>query len=104
MYLVFKSEVLHRREHLAKRTGNLCHGRNLPVEVPAVNPYKKRTHAGLTGRRQHISFLVLEHDLGCVEPEVLRCVHKLREMWNGKCELLEVSDSQVFEARGHDPT
>src|SRR6267154_1753694 len=41
MDFVSKSEVPHRREDLAKCIGNLCHGRYLPVEVPAINRYKK---------------------------------------------------------------
>jgi hypothetical protein len=39
--LAFKSEVLHRREHLAKSIGNVCRGRYLPVVVPAIYPYTK---------------------------------------------------------------
>jgi hypothetical protein len=51
-----------------------------------------------------MNFLVVEQDLGIVEPEVLCCVRKLREKWYGKRELLEESNTQVFEARGRDPT
>ena len=51
-----------------------------------------------------MSVLVLEQDLGIVEPEVLCRVRKLHETWNGKRELLEESNSQVFEARGRDST
>src|SRR6266852_6816097 len=103
MYLVEKNEALHRGEHLAKRVANLCRGGYLPVEVPAINPYKKGIRVGFTGSHPHINFLVLEHDIGSVEPEVLRCVHKLWEMWNGKRELLEEPNLQFFEARGRDP-
>src|SRR6266849_1661971 len=101
MYLVFKSEVLHRREHLGKRIENLCHGRYLPVEVPAINPYTKGKRAR---PYQNCNSLGLEHNLDIVEPEVLCCVHKLWETWNGERELLEESNMQVFEARGRDPT
>src|SRR6267154_709520 len=104
MYLVYKSEVLHRREHLAKRIGNLCHGRYLPVEVPAINPYSKSKRDRLTEKHLHIDELVVKHDHGFVKREVLCCVHKLRETWNGKYELLEESNPQVFEARSRDPT
>src|SRR5713101_6960718 len=103
MYLVQKVEALHRGEHLAKHVANLCRGGYLPVEVPAINPYKKGIRVGLTGSHPHINFLVLEHDIGFVEHEVLRCVHKLWETWNGKSELLEELNLQSFEARGRDP-
>jgi len=46
----------------------------------------------------------LKLEPGTVEPEVLRCVQKLQETWNGKCELLEKIKLEVFEARGSDPT
>jgi hypothetical protein len=72
--------------------------------VPAINCYNKGIRVGLTKGYRHINLLVLEHDLGIVEPEVLGCVHKLWETWNGKRELLEELNSQVFEARGRDPT
>ena len=51
-----------------------------------------------------MNLLVFEHDLGIVEAEALCCVHKLRETWNGKRELQEELNLQVFEARGRDPT
>ena len=35
MCVLSKSEVLHRGEHLAERIRDLCHGRYLPVKVPA---------------------------------------------------------------------
>jgi hypothetical protein len=98
------NEVLHRREHWAKCIGNLYHGRYLPVEVPAINRYNRDIRVGLTEKHQHINLLVLEYGHGIVEPEVLCCVHKLRETWNGKHELLEQSNLQPFEARGRDPT
>jgi hypothetical protein len=81
---------VNRREHLAKRIVNLCHVGYMPAEVPAINRYINGIRAGMiTERHQHIKFLVLEHEIGIVEPEVLCCVHKLRETWNGKRELLE---------------
>jgi len=104
MDLVYKREVLHRREHLDKRIGNLCHGRYLPVEVPTIDRYTKRIRVGLSEKHLHVNVLVFEYDHDIVEPEVLCCVDKLREAWNGKRELLEELDSQVFEARGRDPT
>jgi hypothetical protein len=70
--------------------------------VSAINRYSKGIRVGLTEKHQHINFL--EHDHGIVEPEVLCYVHKLREKWNGKRELLEESNLQVSEARGRDPT
>src|SRR5580658_2041814 len=101
---MLKIEVLHHREHLAKPIENLCHGRYLPVEVPAINRYNKGIRPGLTERHPHNNFLVLKHDHRIVEPEVLRCVHKLLETWNVKRELLEKLNYQHFEARGRDPT
>src|SRR6266849_9155176 len=104
MWLVIESEVLYQREYLAKRIGNLCDGRYLPVEVAALYAYTEGIRFGLTAKHQHINKLALEHDLGFVEPEVLYCVHKLRETWKGKRELLEELNLQNFEARGRDPT
>src|SRR6266852_2281546 len=103
MYLVQKIEALHRGEHLAKRVANLCRGRYLPVEMRAINRYRKGICVGLTESHPHINFLVLEHDIDFVEPQVLRCVHKLWEAWNGKRELLEELNMQFIEARGRDP-
>jgi hypothetical protein len=45
-------------------------------------------------RHQHLNVHVLEPDHGIVKPEVLCCVHKLHETWNGKRELLEELNSQ----------
>ena len=43
-------------------------------------------------------------DHGVIEPEVLCGIHKLRETWNGKRELAEVSNLWRFEARGRHST
>jgi hypothetical protein len=49
MFLVFKSEIFHRREHLAERMENLCHGRYLPVDVRAADTYGKgKRRSGLS--------------------------------------------------------
>jgi hypothetical protein len=82
----------------------LGRGIYLPVEVPATSRYKKGVRVGLTEKYHHFSFLVLERDDGTVEPEVLCCAHKLREMWNGKREVIEELNSQPIEARGRDST
>jgi hypothetical protein len=103
MFLVSKSEMLHRREHLAERIENLCHGRDLPVEVPAVDIYEKGTHLGPTGIHRHKDSLLVELEFGTVEPEVLCCVHKLQETWDRKCELVEKDNLKLLEARGGDP-
>ena len=102
MNFVFKSEMLHRREHLAERIGNLCHGRYLPVEVPAVDPYGKGIHLVPT-IDQRINSLQGEHKSGTVKPEVLCCVHKLQEASDGKRELVEEANIKLLEARGGDP-
>jgi len=47
MYLMFKNEMFHRSGYLAERIGNLCHGRYLPVEVPAFDDYASDMHLGL---------------------------------------------------------
>jgi hypothetical protein len=88
------------------RIGNLCHGRYLPVEVPAINYYSKgiRYVVGAKEKRLHPNLIVFESDDGIVGPKVFRCIHELRETWNGKRELLEKPNLQVFEARGRDPT
>jgi hypothetical protein len=41
---------------------------------------------------------------GVAEPEVLSCIHKLQEMWDGKRELLEEEDLESLKARGGHPT
>jgi hypothetical protein len=104
MFLVFKGEMLHRGEHLAKRIENLCDGRNLPVEVPAEDIYIKGMHLGPTGIHPHRDSLRVELEGGTVEPEVLCCVHKLQETWDGKHELVEEEDFKLLKARCGDPT
>src|SRR6266566_2140295 len=109
MYLVYESEMLNRREHLAKRIENLSHGRYLPVKAPTVDTYVKAIHLGLvigllTGIYIHINMLIKELELAVAEPEVLCRVHKLHEVRDGKGELLEEEDLELLEARGRDPT
>jgi hypothetical protein len=41
MNVVYKSEMFHCREHLAKYIENLGYGGYLPVKVPAVDIYGK---------------------------------------------------------------
>src|SRR5258707_2175594 len=107
MYLVFESEMLHRRESLTKRMENLGHGRYLPVEVPAVDTYVKGMHFGLdllTGIYLHVNMLVRELEFGLAEPQVLRRVYKLYEVWDGKGELLEEEHLELLELRCSDLT
>jgi hypothetical protein len=53
----------------------------------------------------HIDIPLGEHEFGTVEPEVLRCVHKLPETWDRKRELLFVKiNLKLLEARSGDPT
>src|SRR5580698_5889203 len=104
MYIVFKSEVLHRRKYLAQRIGNLCHGRYLPVAVPAINCYIKGIVVVPTEKHLHINFLIPVHDIDIAEPEALCCVHELQETRNRKHELFKESNLQAFEARGRDLT
>src|SRR5258708_6077367 len=104
---VFKSEMLYRREYLVKRMENLCHGRHLPVEVPAVACYDEGIRLGpLAEVEIHINSLAGELELGTVEPEVLCRVHKLQEMRDGKREfkLLEEVNFELLEARSGDST
>jgi hypothetical protein len=105
MYLVFKSEMLHRREQMAERIENLCHGRYLPIEVPAEDKYGEgRVHLGLPkGIDPHMNSIVIEHEYCAVEPEVLCCVHKLRETWDRKRELVEEVNVELLEVRSGDP-
>src|SRR6266705_845643 len=95
--------MFHRREHLNERIGNLCHGRYLQVEVQADDTYMKREIGLLMGIGFQINFVTGEIELGVAEPEVLCCVHKLREMWDGKCELLEEGDLELLKTRGNHP-
>jgi hypothetical protein len=109
MYLVYESEIFHHGESLTKRIENLSHGRYLPVKVPAVDTYVKGIHLGLvlgllTGIYLHINKLVKELEPAVAEPEVLRRVHKLHEVRDGKGELLEEEDLELLEARGRYPT
>src|SRR6266576_1589377 len=98
--------MLHRGEYLAKRIRNLSHGGYLPVEVPGVDIYGKgiHWHIGLRGADLHVNSLAVRAELGTVEPEVFCSPHELHELWNGKCELLEVANLEILEARGGDPT
>jgi hypothetical protein len=66
--------MLHRREQLAERIENLCDRRNLPVEAPTVDMYRKGIHLGPTGIHRHKDSLRVELEFGTVEPEVLCCV------------------------------
>ena len=106
MFPVFESEVFHRREHWAERVGNLCHGRYLPVEVLAVDSYGKGIHLGLTtgiaGIDLHTDSPPGELEIGTVEAEVLCCIHKFQEMWNGKRKLVEEYNLELLEARDGD--
>src|SRR6266403_2371497 len=52
----------------------------------------------------HINPFPVKLEPGTVEPDVLRCVQKLQDTWNGKCELVEKVKLELFEARGSDPT
>jgi hypothetical protein len=98
--------MLHRREHLAKRTGNLSHGGYLPVEVPAVDIYGKgiQWHIVLRGIDLHVNSLPVEDELGTVEPEGSYSPDELQELWNGKRELLGVANLEILETRSGDPT
>ena len=105
MYLVFKSEMLHRREQMAERIENLCHGRYLPIEVPAGDIYNEgRFHIGLPrGIDLHLNLIVIEPEFCGVAPKVLYCVYKLHETWDRKRELVEEDNSELLEARSGGP-
>ena len=105
MSLVFKSEMFHHREQMAKRIEDLCHGRYLPIEVPAEDIYDEgRFHLGLPrGIDLHMNVLAVEPEFCAVEPEVLCCVHKLHETWDRKRELVEEVNLELLEARSGDP-
>jgi hypothetical protein len=69
---------------------NLCRGRYLPVEVAAGNLDEEKIHRGMImGIHTHIKAIVYEPDFGTAKPEVLCCIHELREMWDRKVELKE---------------
>ena len=104
MFPVFKSEILHRREHLTERIDNLCHGRYLPVEVPAEDIYAKERRLGLLrGINLHTNSTTNEEELGTPKPEVFCCVHKLQETWDGKRELVVKVNKELLKARGGHP-
>ncbi|KAF8469433.1 hypothetical protein DFH94DRAFT_773868 [Russula ochroleuca] len=105
MCLVFENEMLHRRKYLTERIENLGHGRYLPVEVPAVDTCGKDIRLGLlAGIETHVNVFTGEPETSTVGLEVLCCVHKLQEPWNGKRELLEERNEDLLEARGGDST
>jgi hypothetical protein len=105
MFLVSKSEILHRRERLVERIENLCDGRYLPVEVLAVDIYDEGLfHLGLPREIDlHMNSIVIEQEYCAVEPEILCCVHKLCETWDRKCELVEEVNEKILKARSGDP-
>jgi hypothetical protein len=104
MYIVYKSEMLHHIECLAKSVGNLCNGRYLPVEGGATNTYRKAMHLGsLTGIHLHMNFITREIEICPAEAEVFYSPHKMQGMWDGKRELVEEHDVKLLEARGGDP-
>lgn len=83
----------------------MSHGRYLPVKVPAVDIYRKSIHLGLlTGVHIHDNVVVKELELATAEPEVLCCVHKLQEKWDGIGKVLEEQNFELLEARGGHPT
>jgi hypothetical protein len=105
MYVVFKNQMVHRRKHLAERVGNLCHGRYLPVEMPAEDNYADGKCPGLPMEKDHhIDSLVGESESGTVEPDVFCRVNKLLETRDGKCELVEEFKLKLLEARSGNPT
>jgi hypothetical protein len=110
MKTVYKSEMLHHGEDLAKRIENLGNGGYLPVEVPAVDIYGEGIvfndllHIGLRGIDIDVNSLAVEVDPGTVEPEVFCSPDELHELWNGKRELLGVANLEILEARSGDPT
>jgi hypothetical protein len=100
MFPVFKSEVLHCREHWADYIEYLCHGRYLPVEVTAVNNDTKIIHGGLFMRiHLNANVLVRELEFGSLESEVICCAHKVQKVWDGKRELVEDLNLELLEAR-----
>jgi hypothetical protein len=73
--------------------------------VPAADTYGKGIYPGLLmGIEVHFYNLLEEPEICSVEPEVLGCVHKLQETWDGKCELVVESHLEVPKARSTDPT
>jgi hypothetical protein len=105
MYFVFKSILLHFKEHLVKYVKNLCHERYLPVEMRAVGIYGKGMRLGLlTGINLYMNLRSEEFELGTIELEVLYCVHKLQETWDGNRELLVEDNVEPLQAGSGDPT
>ena len=71
--------------------------------MPALDIYDEGIRLGLfTGIDVYINSLVIEPEFGAVEPEVICCVHKPQETWDGKHELVEELDLELLEARGGD--
>ena len=103
MFLVIESEMPHSRKLLAEQIRNFCHGRHLPVEVPAVDKYAKRIHPELTRIDSHTNILAKELECGAFRSEVLCRIYKLWETWDGKCELAEEVNIKLREAGGGDP-
>jgi hypothetical protein len=104
IYLMLESEMLHRREYLTKRMGNLCHGRYLQVEGPALDLYGKGMHLGFFRRiHLHMNPIIRKLEVGTVKPEALCLGHKPQETWDRKPGLLKEGNLELLEARGGDP-
>ena len=101
VYLVFKSEMFYRREHLGELMENLCHGRYLPVEVPAVDGYGKSVHLGISiAVHLHINLPSGKLEFGTPEPQVLCCVINNRRSGMENVSWLKKSIASFLRAQG----
>ena len=104
VYLVFKSEMFYRREHLGELMENLCHGRYLPVEVPAVDGYGKSVHLGISiAVHLHINLPSRKLEFGTPEPQVLCCVINNRRRGTENVSWLKKSIASFLRAQGSIP-
>jgi len=80
--------------------GNLRCGSYLPVEVFAGNlRLEGRFYSVITGIHLYFKGIPKESKHGHAKSEVLCCTQELKEVWNGKVELMEELDVEVVKER-----
>jgi hypothetical protein len=81
----------------------MYHGRYLPVEGTVSDGYVNM-RLGVMEIHPGKKLAVREHKFGSVEPEILYCIDKMQETWDGKCEFVEEPNFEPLETKGSDPT
>jgi hypothetical protein len=96
-------KTLHNGKCWYERTENLRCSRDLPVEVSATDRHAKGVDtAPRTAFRCQNNVLPIKTKLGNANPEAFCSAHKLREVWDGKNELVVEPNMVHFEEKGAD--